>query len=66
MIRPNPAPEHLRFRTSTYSDRSDCVAVADVGGGAVVRDSKHPERCHLVIPSHEWGALLGVLRHQSA
>ncbi len=49
----------LEFRTSSYSDRSNCVAVADVpGGGAVVRDSKQPERGQLPFPAAEWAAFL--------
>lgn len=57
-------PTDLTFRTSTYSDRSDCVAVADlpVGEGAVVCDSKHPERGHLPFPAEEWHAFLHVAR----
>ncbi|MBQ1081068.1 DUF397 domain-containing protein [Nocardiopsis sp. B62] len=51
-------PDVLDFRTSSYSDRSDCVAFADIPGGAVVRDSKHPERGHLPFPGTEWVALL--------
>ncbi|GAB2515215.1 DUF397 domain-containing protein [Nocardiopsis aegyptia] len=51
-------PEGLEFRTSSYSDRSDCVAVADVPGGAVVRDSQHPDREHLGFAALEWVALL--------
>ncbi|MFV2194962.1 DUF397 domain-containing protein [Nocardiopsis sp. LOL_012] len=48
----------LHFRTSTYSDRSNCVAVADVTGGSVLRDSRHPERGELPFPAAEWAAFL--------
>lgn len=57
-----PTLDTLKFRTSSYSDRSNCVAVADVPGGAVVRDSKHPERGHLLFPGTEWVALLRTTR----
>ncbi|MEU3307082.1 DUF397 domain-containing protein [Nocardiopsis sp. NPDC055551] len=57
-----PTLDTLDFRTSSYSDRSDCVSVADVPGGAVVRDSKHPERGHLPFPGTEWIALLRITR----
>ena len=57
-----PNPRTLDFRTSSYSDRSDCVAVADHPGGAVVRDSKHPERGYLPFSGAEWVALLRTTR----
>ncbi|WP_017599520.1 DUF397 domain-containing protein [Nocardiopsis lucentensis] len=53
-----PNPDALEFRTSSYSDRSNCVAVADAPGGAVVRDSKHPERGQLPFSAPEWAAFL--------
>lgn len=52
----------LDFRTSSYSDRSNCVAVADVPGSTVVRDSKHPERGQLPFSGMEWVALLRTTR----
>lgn len=55
-----PNLDALNFRTSSYSDRSDCVAIADVPGGAVVRDSKHPEHGHLPFSGMEWIALLST------
>lgn len=57
-----PDSDALNFRTSSYSDRSNCVAVADLPGGAVVRDSKHPERGYLPFPGTEWIALLRTAR----
>ncbi|GAA1074807.1 MAG: DUF397 domain-containing protein [Nocardiopsis sp. BM-2018] len=57
-----PNPDALDFRTSSYSDRSNCVAVADVPGGTAVRDSKHPERGYLPFPGPEWVALLRTTR----
>lgn len=56
-----------RFRKSSYSaaTSNNCVEVADIlGGDAALRDSQNPEQGHLVLPCHEWGALLGVLRSQ--
>ncbi|WP_075925154.1 DUF397 domain-containing protein [Nocardiopsis sp. CNR-923] len=53
-----PNSDALAFRTSSHSDRSDCVAVADAPGGGVVRDSKHPERGQLPFPAPEWAAFL--------
>ena len=55
-----PSSADLKFRTSSYSDRSNCVAVADHPGGAVVRDSKHPERGYLPFSGAEWIALLSA------
>ncbi|GAB3699494.1 DUF397 domain-containing protein [Nocardiopsis oceani] len=57
-----PNLDTLNFRTSSYSDRSNCVAFADVPGGAVVCDSKHPERGYLPFPGPEWVALLRTTR----
>ncbi|MFE1169391.1 DUF397 domain-containing protein [Nocardiopsis sp. NPDC058789] len=57
-----PNPDTLSFRTSSYSDRSDCVAVADIPGGTVVRDSKYPEHGYLPFSGPEWVALLHSTR----
>lgn len=51
-------PDDLDFRTSSYSDRSNCVAFADTHGGAVIRDSQHPDREHLPFAASEWVAFL--------
>ncbi|MFD3688680.1 DUF397 domain-containing protein [Nocardiopsis sp. NPDC058631] len=58
----NLIPETIEFRTSSYSDRSNCVAVADVPGGAVVRDSQNPDREQLAFAASEWVALLHTAR----
>lgn len=55
-------PDDLAFRTSSYSDRSNCVAFADAHGAAVIRDSQHPDREHLPFAASEWGALLSTVR----
>jgi hypothetical protein len=46
------------FRKSSYSDRSDCVEVADLGGETAVRDSQNPDAGLLRLPSSEWVSLL--------
>lgn len=53
---------NLTFRTSSYSDRVNCVEVADLPAGAAVRDSKHPETGHLSFPASEWRAFLDDVR----
>jgi len=55
--------DSLSFRKSSYSDRNNCVEVADTAVGAAVRDSTHPELGHLEVPTREWSALLSALRH---
>jgi len=57
----NSIPE-LEFRKSSYSKTNNCVEVADLPGGAAVRDSQHPEAGHLMFPAAEWCALLGDVR----
>ncbi|MFL1430542.1 MULTISPECIES: DUF397 domain-containing protein [unclassified Nocardiopsis] len=52
----------LRFRKSSYSDRSNCVEVADLPGAAAVRDSQNPSACYLLLPAVEWAALLSGVR----
>ncbi|MFF8768473.1 DUF397 domain-containing protein [Nocardiopsis dassonvillei] len=52
----------LDFRKSSYSDRNNCVEVADVPSGAAVRDSQNPARGHLEVPAAEWSALLAGVR----
>ncbi len=39
--------KELKFRKSSYSSSNiECVEVADLPGGAAVRDSKNPEKGH--------------------
>lgn len=52
----------LNFRKSSYSDRNNCVEVADIPTGAAVRDSQNPSAGHLEIGGVEWGALLAGVR----
>lgn len=56
---PNDA---LDFRKSSYSDRNNCVEVADFHGGSAVRDSQNPAAGHLVVGATEWSALLAGVR----
>ncbi|ASU81696.1 DUF397 domain-containing protein [Nocardiopsis gilva YIM 90087] len=48
-----PHQPDLKFRKSSYSDRNNCVEVADLANGAAVRDSQQPESGYLAFPSHE-------------
>ncbi|GAA4916840.1 DUF397 domain-containing protein [Streptomonospora salina] len=54
---PNPV-----FRTSSYSDRVNCVEVADLPEGAAVRDSKDRDAGVLEFPASEWRAFLDAAR----
>lgn len=56
---PNDA---LDFRKSSYSDRNNCVEVADLPSGSAVRDSQNPAAGHLELPAAEWSALLAGVR----
>lgn len=57
----NPFPtDALDFRKSSYSDRNNCVEVAEFSQGAAVRDTQHRELGHLAFPTPEWHALLGA------
>ncbi|MBB6171669.1 hypothetical protein HNR23_001729 [Nocardiopsis mwathae] len=53
-------PTHLVFRKSSYSSAKgqDCVEVADLPGGAAVRDSQHEGTGHIAFPAAEWHAFL--------
>lgn len=51
----------LEFRKSSYSGRDqNCVEVAQLPGGAAIRDSKHPKAGHLPFPVTEWTGFLSV------
>ncbi|MBB6173201.1 hypothetical protein HNR23_003261 [Nocardiopsis mwathae] len=53
----------LRFRKSSYSqNKGQCVEVADLGGGAAVRDSVNPRLGHLAFASVEWSAFLQAVK----
>ncbi|MFL1379504.1 DUF397 domain-containing protein [Nocardiopsis protaetiae] len=60
-------PRSLAFHKSSYSSTDrDCVEVADVPGGAAVRDSKCPDAGHLAIAAGEWSALLWAVARETA
>ncbi|MBB6174019.1 hypothetical protein HNR23_004079 [Nocardiopsis mwathae] len=61
-MNPTPDSSDLVFRTSSYTDRSDCVEVADLPGGAAVRDSKDPEKGALAFDAVEWQAFLAGVK----
>jgi hypothetical protein len=50
------------FRRSSFSEHGECVEVAVVGTGVIVRDSKNPGGPRLWFSRTEWTAFLyGVL-----
>jgi hypothetical protein len=52
--------EELEWRKSTRSgDSGNCVEVANVPGGVLVRDSKNPHGAILKFSREEWAAFLG-------
>ncbi|MFD6097416.1 DUF397 domain-containing protein [Nocardiopsis flavescens] len=53
-----------RFHKSSYSDRNNCVEVAE-GHETLVRDTQHREAGHLSFPASEWVTLLGAARRQA-
>ena len=51
--------EELKWRKSTRSgDSGNCVEVANVPGGVLVRDSKNPQGALLRFSAKEWRAFL--------
>lgn len=58
-----PETSTLTFRKSSYSGPTtqDCVEVADLPGGAAVRDSKHPGAAVLAFRAAEWRAFVAGL-----
>jgi Domain of unknown function (DUF397) len=51
--------EELEWRKSTRSgDSGNCVEVANVPGGVLVRDSKNPHGAVLNLSAQEWAAFL--------
>lgn len=52
-----------RWRKSSYSGGGkDCVEVADVSSGTLVRDSQQPELGHLPFASADWSAFVSSLK----
>ncbi|MCD0449219.1 DUF397 domain-containing protein [Actinocorallia sp. API 0066] len=55
----------LAWRKSSYSDGSgdDCVEVSGLGSSRIgLRDSKHPTRGHLSVPTPAFRTLLTTVR----
>lgn len=51
----------LEFHKSSYSGRDqNCVEVAQLPGGAAIRDSKRPDAGHLPFPAAEWAGFLST------
>lgn len=56
---PTGNPSYLHFRKSSYSQPTgNCVEVADLPGGAAVRDTQNRKNGHLDFPTAEWAALV--------
>ncbi|WP_028646710.1 DUF397 domain-containing protein [Nocardiopsis sp. CNT312] len=60
-------PSRLRFRKSSYSSArgENCVEIAELPGGAAVRDTQNREAGHLAFPNSEWVALLSIARNRN-
>ncbi|WP_306366986.1 DUF397 domain-containing protein [Nocardiopsis sp. CC223A] len=57
--------QDLKFRKSSYSATAqECVEVADLPGGAAVRDTQNREAGHLTFSASEWATLLGATRQE--
>ncbi|RNL83235.1 DUF397 domain-containing protein [Halostreptopolyspora alba] len=59
----NLFPNTLIFRKSSYSDRNNCVEVADASGVSAIRDSQHPDTGHIMFPATEWDAFLAEVKN---
>ncbi|WP_087103392.1 DUF397 domain-containing protein [Nocardiopsis sp. JB363] len=56
-------PSYLHFRKSSYSQPTgNCVEVADLPGGAAVRDTQDGKNGHLYFSAAEWAALVSSVR----
>lgn len=49
-------PDGALWRKSSYSSSGDCVEVAPVPGGVLVRDSKNPDGPVLAVAATGWQA----------
>lgn len=52
----------LPWRTSTYSEKVDCVEVANVGSGALVRDTKHRAGGMVSASAPAWSGFLAAVK----
>lgn len=55
----------LMFRTSSYTDKNDCLEVADFTGGSAVRDSKNRDSSVLAFGTATWNAFLTAIKHDA-
>ena len=65
MLTPRSDLTAARWRKSSYSNANggECVEIADDFTGVVpVRDSKHPQRPALLIPTAAWNAFLETVK----
>ena len=61
---PNPNPESLDWRKSSFSGNGGCVEAAPLPDGLIaLRDSKNPQGGHLVYNAHEWQSFLAGVRN---
>ncbi|RCV50266.1 DUF397 domain-containing protein [Marinitenerispora sediminis] len=58
------AASRLDFRKSSYSQAKtqNCVEVADLPGGAAVRDSQNPDAGFIVFPAAEMAVFLADVK----
>jgi hypothetical protein len=49
-------------KSSRSSDSANCVEVADVPGGVLVRDSKDPDGPRLAFEARAWAAFIEAVR----
>jgi hypothetical protein len=55
-------PSDLRWRKSTLSGNSNCVEVARVNGGVLIRDSRNREGLELFVTDTDWECFLGGVK----
>ena len=59
-----PEPDHIIWRTSSYSGTNGgCVEVAPAPDAVLVRDSKNPDGPALTVPTPTWRAFLSIVTH---
>jgi hypothetical protein len=53
------------YKSSYSGDSANCVEVAQVPGGRLVRDSKRPDDGHLTVTQAAWHNLIGAAKDGS-
>ncbi|TQN30635.1 uncharacterized protein DUF397 [Haloactinospora alba] len=63
-MKPSISRNEVVFRKSSYSSShgQNCVEVAELSGGAAVRDSQHPDHGHIPFSIAEWRAFVEGVR----